>query len=406
MTYDALIVGAGPAGSTAARVLAQAGWSVALVEKSVFPRRKVCGEFISATSLPLLDSADIGGGFRSAAGPEIRRVALFTGATTVSSAMPPVHNGAGAWGRALGREHLDGLLRDAAVRAGATLFQPFKLTGLQRTDGLHLAHIDGDQGVLPITARIVIAANGSWERGALSIPARAHRPDDLLAFKAHFQAGDLPQDLMPLLMFPGGYGGMASTDGGRLSLSWCVRRDTLAKCRPQFPSLSAGEAMLAHIRRHCEGVDNALRRAQLAGPILSAGPIRPGIRQAHRAGIFRVGNAVGEAHPIIAEGISMAMQSSWLLCRRLIDYQHVIAGGGDTDSIGAAYAKDWSDQFALRLRAAAVLAHIAMRPAGAALAGSLVREIPQLLTWGARVSGKSADGVARAPSSAQVAAHP
>ena len=52
MRHDALIVGAGPAGSAAARLLAQAGWSVALVEKAEFPRRKVCGEFISATTIP------------------------------------------------------------------------------------------------------------------------------------------------------------------------------------------------------------------------------------------------------------------------------------------------------------------------------------------------------------------
>jgi len=48
MIYDALIVGAGPAGSTAARVLARAGWSVGLIEKSSFPRRKVCGELVNA----------------------------------------------------------------------------------------------------------------------------------------------------------------------------------------------------------------------------------------------------------------------------------------------------------------------------------------------------------------------
>ena len=403
MIHDALIVGSGPAGSTAARVLAQAGWSVALVEKCAFPRRKVCGEFISATSLPLLGIADVGDGFLSQAGPEIRRVALFTGATTVSSPMPPVQNGPAAWGRALGREHLDGMLRDAAVRAGAVLFQPFKLVGLQRTDGVHVAQIEGDNGVQPLTARIVIAANGSWERGPLSIPAPPHHPSDLLAFKAHFHASDLPEHLMPLLMFPGGYGGMVSTDGGRVSLSCCIRRDTLAQCRQTFPSLSAGEAVLAHIRAHCEGVREAVGRAELAGPVLSAGPIRPGIRQVHRAGVFRVGNAAGEAHPIIAEGISMAMQSAWLLSRRLIDNQDAIIGSCDTHDIGAAYAKDWRDHFALRLRAAAVLAHVAMQPAGAALTASLVQRIPQLLTWGARVSGKDADDVARAPSHANFA---
>ena len=52
--FDAIIIGAGPAGATLACLLSQAGWSVAIVEKKNFPRRKVCGEFISATSLPLL----------------------------------------------------------------------------------------------------------------------------------------------------------------------------------------------------------------------------------------------------------------------------------------------------------------------------------------------------------------
>ncbi|MBC7734992.1 MAG: FAD-dependent monooxygenase, partial [Bacteriovorax sp.] len=52
--FDAVIVGAGPSGSAAAILLARAGWAVALVEKQAFPRRKVCGECIAASNLPLL----------------------------------------------------------------------------------------------------------------------------------------------------------------------------------------------------------------------------------------------------------------------------------------------------------------------------------------------------------------
>ncbi|MDP3135729.1 MAG: FAD-dependent oxidoreductase, partial [Burkholderiaceae bacterium] len=40
--FDAIVVGAGLAGSTVATLLARAGWSVALIEKQRFPRRKVC----------------------------------------------------------------------------------------------------------------------------------------------------------------------------------------------------------------------------------------------------------------------------------------------------------------------------------------------------------------------------
>lgn len=58
--FDVIIIDAGPAGASAATLLAQAGWSVALIEKQIFPRRKVCGECIAASNLPLLDALGIG----------------------------------------------------------------------------------------------------------------------------------------------------------------------------------------------------------------------------------------------------------------------------------------------------------------------------------------------------------
>jgi len=54
-SFDAVVVGAGPAGSAAATVLAGSGRAVLLLEKDGFPRRKVCGEFLSADALPSLD---------------------------------------------------------------------------------------------------------------------------------------------------------------------------------------------------------------------------------------------------------------------------------------------------------------------------------------------------------------
>src|SRR5471032_1542529 len=97
---DALIVGAGPAGSAAARLLAQAGWSVALVEKSEFPRRKVCGELISAPTMPVLEACGVRQAFVAAAGPPVTHIGLYAGQTMLSSP------GEQVWGRALGREHL------------------------------------------------------------------------------------------------------------------------------------------------------------------------------------------------------------------------------------------------------------------------------------------------------------
>ena len=95
MIYDALVIGGGPAGSTAAILLARAGWSVALVEKSRFPRRKVCGEFLSATNARLLDELGVGEAFRTQAGPQVRRLALLAYGSTIVAPMPKARDGAG-----------------------------------------------------------------------------------------------------------------------------------------------------------------------------------------------------------------------------------------------------------------------------------------------------------------------
>ena len=99
-TRDAVVIGAGPAGSAVAILLARAGWSVALVEKDSFPRRKVCGECVAASNLPLLDDLGIGSEFDAAAGPALRRVALMSGEHTIVADLPPPVAGTRQWGRA------------------------------------------------------------------------------------------------------------------------------------------------------------------------------------------------------------------------------------------------------------------------------------------------------------------
>ena len=99
-TFDAVVIGGGPGGSTAALLLAQAGWSVAIVERKIFPRRKVCGEYLSATNLPLLDRLGLADEFVARAGPPVRRVALFAGNRTLTGPLPSVVARAGEWGRA------------------------------------------------------------------------------------------------------------------------------------------------------------------------------------------------------------------------------------------------------------------------------------------------------------------
>jgi flavin-dependent dehydrogenase len=395
-TFDALIVGGGPSGATAALLLAKAGWSVGLVEKTSFPRGKVCGEFLSATNLPLLRHLGVAELFLELAGPDVRQVGLFSGDHVVTSDMPRPRTGDGmgeGWGRALGRDHLDTLLLQRAAAAGANVWQPWSAVELVNKGSGYLCQaVSRESGQSrELRARIVVAAHGSWEPGPLPTqPARpASRPSDLFGFKAHFLDSRLPTDLMPLLAFPGGYAGMVHSDHGRVSLSCCIRRDQLESARRAAGSAKAGEAVVAHIKQSCRAAREALAGARLDDHWLSAGPIRPGIRWCGFDSIFLVGNAAGEAHPVVAEGIGMAMQSAWLLCECLTSGPVDVRSGHGVDAVRGAYVAAWRRTLAPRIHAAALIAHWAMRPAAVACVLPLLRLFPGVLTAGARLSGKA-----------------
>ena len=385
--YDAVVIGGGPAGCTTALLLARAGWSVALVERSVFPRPKVCGEFLSATNAPLLRHLGVAEAFLDLAGPDVKRVAVFARERQIVAEMPRLQAEAQEWGRALGRDALDTLLLQRAAREGATIFQPWTVSQVKNATAGAPHRVRATCGhtrqEIELTARVLVAAHGSWGAGQLPTQPdrRAPRPSDLFGFKAHLRGSRLPAGLMPLLAFPGGYGGMVHSDHGRVSLSCCIRRDQLRECRRSKPSLTAGEAVLAHILCTCPAARPALEDATAEDGWRSAGPIRPGIRATHRNGVFYVGNAAGEAHPVVAEGISMALQAGFVLARSLTT-------SADPDRARELYGTDWRRLFARRIRASAVIAHWAMRPLAVAITLPLLRAFPAVLTEGARTSGK------------------
>jgi len=389
-THDAIVIGAGPAGSAAAILLARAGWSVALVEKEAFPRHKVCGECVAPSNLPLLDELGIGGAFDAAAGPALRRVALMSGERTIEADLPPPAAGTQQWGRALGRETLDVMLLEQARANGVEVLQPWSVQAIEGVPGnwncrIRAAHAD-ESSVL--RARVAIDAHGSWQElpSARQVQRRTPRGSDLLAFKAKFRNAGLAEGLLPVLALDGGYGGMVVADAGVTTVACCIRRDRLDACRLAAPGMRAGEAVDAFLRAQCRGVSDALQPATRVGPWLAAGPLDPGIRVDAHDGPFRIGNAAGEAHPIIGEGMSMALQSAWLLS------QYLLARGKPNGAataqqrdVASRYVAHWRRQFVPRLLFAAGFAHLAMRPRTTAPLIALAQAWPGMLTLGARI---------------------
>lgn len=411
--FDAIVIGAGPSGSSAAILLARAGWSVALLEAHPFPRRKVCGECIAASNLPLLDALGVGEALRRHAGPELRKVALWCADARIQAALPACAESDRHWGCAIGREHLDLLLLEQARAAGATVLQPCTALTIRPEARAATYEVDTSNGGarIPLRAPVIVRAHGSWRKppddgGPWS---RGHRPSDLFGFKATYRQSALEEGLLPVLGFAGGYGGMVVAGDGLATLACCIRRDRLAACRRRGAddvnagasarsSAGAGETIEALLRRECLGVKEALAGASRVGPWLAAGPLRPGVRLGNGYGrAFLIGNAAGEVHPIIGEGISMALQSAWLLCEELAGSRQAfrpdMQGELCRQQIRDRYASRWRAHFLGRMRLAACFAHAAMRPHIAGPLLPLLRRTPALLGIAARMSGKTRSAV-------------
>ena len=140
-------------------------------------------------------------------------------------------------------------------RREPVLYEPAEVTSLARDDGITparwtmaaaLRRARSSRPAVPGTPKGLSRSQPPRRAVPTCSPSRRISPD-----------GALPPGLMPLLAFPGGYGGLVESDNGRTSLSCCIRRDALASVRTRHGG-KAGEAVLAHILGPPRGVREAL----------------------------------------------------------------------------------------------------------------------------------------------------
>ena len=300
--FDAIIVGAGPAGSTAALCLARAGARVALVDRRTFPRDKACGDLVGPRGVRLL--AELG-----VAPAEARRVGNLmvigpSGRRILLPALPgldyPDH------ALAISRLTLDRALFEAAVAAGAypvrELFvgltgEPQNPTGVQLANSGELRGeaIVGADGA---TSRVATAAGLVEEQHALwgfALRAYLNTPVEL----PHILLWE-PQ---PWRLFPG-YGWIFPTADGRANVGLGVgvgpNRSLVRQAGERF------DEFCTHLQRHGLLPSTDPSGAERLGGWLKMGMI--GTMPA-RGSVLLAGDAAGLINPLQGEGIAQAMAS-------------------------------------------------------------------------------------------------
>jgi geranylgeranyl reductase family protein len=307
--FDVVVVGAGPAGSIAALVLARSGARVALADKAAFPRDKACGDLVGPRGVQVL--ADLGlrvpdagqGSDLLAVGPSGRRSRLpaFTGRTY------PGH------GIIVPRLALDHALREAALEAGAVPVRA-RITAVEADgDGRVDAVISSDGRRL--AGEVIIAADG-----ALSPVARLAGmlgPQALWGFAVRaYVPAEVPLPLLVLLdaspwrIYPG-YGWLFPGAGGQANVGIGVGLGSSRRQASLRGDLARLVALL--VRRGDLGGDAR------PGPVIGGWLRMGGTGSPPAAGnVLLAGDAAGLINPLQGEGIGPAMVSGRLAAKAVL----------------------------------------------------------------------------------------
>lgn len=301
VNVDVAVIGAGPAGSTLAALLAGRGRQVALIDRDTFPRDKVCGEFLSYDALPLLDELGVLPVLLEAGAPEITHCRVVSRRHTYEFDFPHAARG-------VSRMLLDDVLFRTALARGAVDLSGRTATVFEARSGAtpDAGSLILDDGTV-VRARVLAGAWGRWGRfdqqlARAFVRNRSHRN---FGFKRHFHG--TPSSVIELYSFRRGYLGVSSVEGALVNVCGLVHAARLAHHKGRW------DAFVAQIRNEEPPLDAMYGRVTPAQEqYLSSEPVIFRSRSAVEGGIFMLGDASGVIDPLTGNGMAMAIQSAFL----------------------------------------------------------------------------------------------
>jgi flavin-dependent dehydrogenase len=373
MNYDVIVIGAGPAGSTVSILLARAGLRVLALEKSRFPREKLCGEFITPECLNIFDRLGLRRSLFDAGAQIIKKFTLFsTGGRGVDIPMEWVAEG---YDHAIGlsRARMDRILLDRARKSGADVIEGFRASPrLERRNGHCIIEGKPDgETVAQFSSRIVIDASG--RSGIFSNqPVKSSslfKGLRLFGCKIHLQEIIGLGESGELFFFRDGYGGICNVEDNRTNLCFITTEATL------FEARGDRELLLDLTMRSNPAARRRLQDAAISGEWLGIGPIIFG-RRMPSPGVIAVGDAGAFIDPFTGSGILLALRSGELAAEAIIGSME--AGVSDAYAIAQKYERLHRRHFGRRLFASSLLRRAALNPMTRNLLASTLTRNPSL----------------------------
>ena len=324
---EVAIVGAGPAGSVLAALLASRGVGVTLFDRDAFPRDKLCGEFLSYDALPVVEAL----GVPLDGAPRIAHCRVI-GARVYELDFP--HEA-----RGISRLLLDDLLLRTAVARGA-LFRTQTVSELP-------------------AAKVVVGAWGRWGR----FDQQLHRSfvnvkDRNFGFKRHYRPANrqppTANESIDLYAFERGYLGVNAVEGGITNICGLVHASRLAGHKGRW------DAFVETLRAEEPRLDRLYAEHEPAQEhFLSSEPVIFRARSAVEGGVFMIGDASGVIDPLTGNGMAMAVQSALLAAPLIL---RLLQRPADRAEIEREYRERHRAFFAPRIRWSRAVAALLSRP--------------------------------------------
>jgi menaquinone-9 beta-reductase len=318
---DVIVVGAGPAGSTTAYYLAQAGLDVLLLEKSRFPREKVCGDGLTPRGVRALVAMGISVGEQDG---WVRNKGLRVIGAGKRMELPwPELSSYPGYGLVRPRTDLDQMLARRAQQAGARLLEGVTVTGpvlddrTGRITGVAAKAETG--GERTYRARVIVAADGNSSR--LSVAMGLRKRDDRplgVAVRTYYQSPRHDDDYLEswLDLWDGdrllpGYGWIFGMGDGTSNVGLGLMNTSAAFGHTDYHGLL--HKWLAGMPAEW-GFTEENRTQPIRGAALPMGFNRT---PHYYRGLLLAGDAGGMVNPFNGEGIAYAMESGEILARTI-----------------------------------------------------------------------------------------
>jgi len=374
--WDAIVVGAGPAGCAAATLLARQGLRVILLDKSAAPPPKICGEYLSPGCLRILNRIGALQLIREAGARPLSGMLIHTAAGRSLRATYPRGEGVGSpriHALAIRRDRLDPILLDLALQSGVEYAPNFQASDLLREServvgvrGRHRGRTSALRG------RVIIGADGRNSVVARRLGAVKRHPWlDKVALVGYAAGVVRAEDVGEIFLGADRYCILNPIAPDLTNIGFVINRREFH--RPTDPA-----GFLREAGATLPGLGDRLTRARLVAPTRCLGPLAHHATRVAAPGALLVGDGAGFLDPFTGEGIHAALRSAELAVESALP---VLCGGHARPPELHGYAVAWQRETKTKWRLCSALQHAIRRPIVAEWLVSFLSRRPDLTAF-------------------------